>query len=122
VAKGKEHKKYEFGTNASVALTKTHGVIVAAVAHEKNLYDALEATVPEPQPGRNIVEVPLRASSTWLFAAVEPMSGCGVFLFPKDKRFPGAFPRKRTGAAEFPISSLKMYNKLSTLRIYNDRV
>jgi transposase, IS5 family len=40
VAKGKEHKKYEFGTKASVAMTKTHGVIVAALAHEKNLYDA----------------------------------------------------------------------------------
>jgi IS5 family transposase len=40
VAKGKEHKKYEFGTKASVAMTKTHSVIVAALAHEKNLYDA----------------------------------------------------------------------------------
>ena len=30
VAKGKEDKKYEFGTKASVAMTKTHGVIVAA--------------------------------------------------------------------------------------------
>ena len=45
VARGKEHKKYEFGTKASVAITKTHGVIVAAVAHEKNLYDA--HTLPE---------------------------------------------------------------------------
>ena len=34
-AKGKEHKKYEFGTKASVAMTKTHSVIVAAVAHER---------------------------------------------------------------------------------------
>jgi IS5 family transposase len=40
VAKGKEHKKYEFGTKASLAMTKTHGIIVAAFAHEKNLYDA----------------------------------------------------------------------------------
>src|SRR5262249_48540487 len=40
VAKGKEHKKYEFGSKASLAMTKTHGVIVAALAHEKNLYDA----------------------------------------------------------------------------------
>ena len=40
VAKGKEYKKYEFGTKASLAMTKTHGIIVAAVAHEKNLYDA----------------------------------------------------------------------------------
>jgi transposase, IS5 family len=45
VAKGKEHKKYEFGTKASVAMTKTHGVIVAAVAHKENLYDA--HTLPE---------------------------------------------------------------------------
>ena len=45
VAKGKEHKKYEFGTKASVAMTKTHSVIVAALAHEKNLYDA--HTLPE---------------------------------------------------------------------------
>ena len=45
VAKGKEHKKYEFGTKASVAMTKTHSVIVAAVAHERNLYDA--HTLPE---------------------------------------------------------------------------
>jgi IS5 family transposase len=30
VAKGKEHKKYEFGTKASIAMTKTHGIIVAA--------------------------------------------------------------------------------------------
>src|SRR5258705_12433480 len=45
VAKGKEHKKYEFGTKPSEAMTKTHGVIVAAAAHEKNLYDA--HTLPE---------------------------------------------------------------------------
>ena len=45
MSKGKEHKKYEFGTNASLAMTKTHGVIVAAVAHEANQYDG--HTLPE---------------------------------------------------------------------------
>ena len=45
VAKGQEHKKAELGTKASVAMTKTHGVIVAAVAHERNLDDA--HTLPE---------------------------------------------------------------------------
>ena len=39
VAKGKEHKKYEFGTKASVVLTKTGGIIVGALAHDQNLYD-----------------------------------------------------------------------------------
>jgi IS5 family transposase len=45
VAKGKEHKKYEFGTKASVVLTKTGGIIVGAVAHAENIYDG--HTLPE---------------------------------------------------------------------------
>ena len=45
MAKGKEHKKYEFGSKGSVAITKKSGVIVAAMAHEKNLYDG--DTLPE---------------------------------------------------------------------------
>jgi len=45
VAKGKKHKKYEFGTKASIALTKTGGIIVGAVAHPENVYDG--HTLPE---------------------------------------------------------------------------
>jgi transposase, IS5 family len=45
MSKGKEHKKYEFGTKASIAMTKTHGIIVAACAHRKNLFDT--HTLPE---------------------------------------------------------------------------
>lgn len=45
IAKGKAHKKYEFGTKASVAMTKTGGIIVAAVAHATNQYDG--HTLPE---------------------------------------------------------------------------
>lgn len=45
VAKGKEHKKYEFGTKASIVMTKSGGIIVAAVAHEQNEYDG--HTLPE---------------------------------------------------------------------------
>lgn len=45
LAKGKAHKPYEFGSKASVAMTATHGVIVAAVAHAQNEYDG--HTLPE---------------------------------------------------------------------------
>lgn len=45
LSKGKEHKKYEFGSKASVVMTKTSGVIVGAVAHAENLYDG-DALVP----------------------------------------------------------------------------
>lgn len=39
MAKGKEHKNYEFGCKASIALTKTSGIIVAATTFEKNTSD-----------------------------------------------------------------------------------
>lgn len=64
LSKGKEHKKYEFGSKASVVMTKTHGVIVGAVAHAENLYDgdalqpALEQTraITGQQPAKAIVD------------------------------------------------------------------
>jgi len=39
IAKGKDHKKYEFGNKVSVMLTRTTGVIVGALSIEKNDYD-----------------------------------------------------------------------------------
>jgi IS5 family transposase len=45
IAKGKEHKKYEFGTKASLVMTKQNGILVAAVAHPENCYDG--HTLPE---------------------------------------------------------------------------
>jgi IS5 family transposase len=64
LAKGKEHKQYEFGSKASVVMTKTAGVIVGAVAHAENLYDgdalrpALQQakTITGKQPARAIVD------------------------------------------------------------------
>jgi len=39
IAKGKAHKKYEFGRKASVAMLRDSSVIVSAVSFEENLYD-----------------------------------------------------------------------------------
>jgi len=39
ISKGKEHKKYEFGSKASIVLTKRSGIIVGAYSLEKNEYD-----------------------------------------------------------------------------------
>jgi IS5 family transposase len=39
MAKGKDHKSYEFGVKASVVTTYTHGIVVGAVAHETNEHD-----------------------------------------------------------------------------------
>jgi IS5 family transposase len=40
IGKGKEHKKYEFGAKASIAVTKTSGIIVGAVSHARNIHDS----------------------------------------------------------------------------------
>ena len=39
ISKGKEHKKYEFGSKASIVTTKNSGVIVGALGFTKNIYD-----------------------------------------------------------------------------------
>lgn len=72
LSKGKEHKKYEFGSKASVVMTKTAGVIVGAVAHEENLYDgdalrpALQQTkiITGQQPAKVIVDRGYRGRKT----------------------------------------------------------
>lgn len=45
IAKGKEHKKYEFGSKVSILLTKESNIIVGAVNFQGNPYDG--KTLPE---------------------------------------------------------------------------
>ena len=40
IAKGKDHKKYEYGTKASIVTTKNSGIIIGVTAHEKNEHDS----------------------------------------------------------------------------------
>lgn len=47
ITKGKDHKKYEYGTKASIVATKNSGVIVGVASHSKNEHDSktLEAAI-----------------------------------------------------------------------------
>ena len=51
ISKGKEHKKYEFGTKVSIITTKNSGVIIGALNIPKNDYDAhtLEPALEQQQ-------------------------------------------------------------------------
>ncbi len=40
IAKGKEHKRYEYGTKATVTSTAKGGIILSVVAHSKNKHDS----------------------------------------------------------------------------------
>jgi IS5 family transposase len=39
MSKGKDHKRYEFGTKASIAKTRDSNIIIGALAFDKNIYD-----------------------------------------------------------------------------------
>ena len=41
IVKGKDHKKYEFGSKVSFAITKTTNVIVSVVTFKGNPYDGI---------------------------------------------------------------------------------
>src|ERR1017187_6407027 len=119
LSKGKAHKKYEFGSKASVVMTKTHGVIVGAVAHVENLYDgdalrpALEQTrfITEQPPAKAIVDRGYRGR--------KEVDGTEVLLPSKPK--PGQSKResakmrarfRRRAAIEPVISHLKHQYRL----------
>ena len=40
IAKGKDHKQYEYGSKASIASTAKGNLIVGVVSHEQNLQDS----------------------------------------------------------------------------------
>ena len=51
MSKGKEHKKYEFGSKVSIITTKNTGVIIGAINIEKNVHDSktLEPAIEQQQ-------------------------------------------------------------------------
>jgi len=51
ISKGKEHKKYEFGSKVSIITTKNTGVIIGAINIEKNVHDSktLEPALEQQQ-------------------------------------------------------------------------
>jgi IS5 family transposase len=120
LSKGKEHKKYEFGSKASVVMTKTHGVIVGAVAHKENLYDG-DALRPALAQTRAITdEQPAKAIVDRGYRGRQQVEGTEVLLPGKPK--PGQSKResakmrarfRRRAAIEPVISHLKHQYRLA---------
>lgn len=54
IAKGKDHKQYEYGTKASIVCTATDGIIVAVESHPKNIHDSktLASVIDKAHQGR----------------------------------------------------------------------
>lgn len=56
IAKGKEHKKYEFGSKVSILLTKNSGIIVGAMNFTGNPYDGKTLQPQVEQYNENFAE------------------------------------------------------------------
>lgn len=120
LAKGKEHKPYEFGSKASVVMTKTAGLIVGAVAHEENLYDG-DALRPALQQTKTITgQQPTKAIVDRGYRGRKEVDGTEVLLPSKPK--PGQSQSvsarmrarcRRRAAIEPVISHLKHQYRLA---------
>ena len=55
IAKGKEHKRYEYGTKASIVMTQKSNVIIGVTAHKTNEHDSktLKAALTHANKHRN---------------------------------------------------------------------
>ncbi|VVM28141.1 ISPg7, transposase [uncultured Gammaproteobacteria bacterium] len=46
IAKGKDHKQYEYGNKVSIVSTKDNNIIVGVVSHDKNIHDSKTLDAP----------------------------------------------------------------------------
>ena len=58
MSKGKAHQRYEFGTKASITTTRDSGIIIGALAFEKNVFDGHTLPAVLAQVKRLIHRVP----------------------------------------------------------------
>ena len=54
IAKGKDHKQYEYGNKVSIVSTKDTNIIVGVVSHDKNIHDSktLDAAITHANSNR----------------------------------------------------------------------
>lgn len=58
MSKGKPHQRYEFGTKASITTTRDSGIIIGALAFDKNVFDGHTVPAVLAQVNRLINRVP----------------------------------------------------------------
>ena len=120
ISKGKEHKKYEFGSKVSIMTTKTTGVIIGALNIEKNVHDSktLEPAIEQQQKLTGVV-----LKSNYVdrgYRGVKEVLGTKIILpdSPGKTRTPYEKQKlrlgfKRRAAIEPKIGHLKQDHRLS---------
>jgi IS5 family transposase len=114
IAKGKEHKKYEFGAKAAITMTKTRCIIVGVKSFSRNEYDGdtLKTVLPQVEELRG--KAPERALCDRGFRGHKRVGSTSIILpespSPKASEYNKRKARKdfgRRSAIEPVISHLK---------------
>ena len=120
ISKGKEHKKYEFGSKVSIITTKNTGVIIGAINIEKNVHDSksLQAAIEQQQRMTGII---LKNSFVDRgYRGVKQVLGTQIIIPDKSPKSRTAYEKqklrkgfKRRAAIEPKIGHLKQDHRLS---------
>ena len=122
IAKGKDHKAYEYGTKASIVTTAKQGIILAAVSHDKNIHDShtLEEVLYKTNQVRK--KSPVRAVCDRGYRGVKQIGATEIVLpkapLARDNRYQRDIKRKRCrrrAAIEPIIGHLKSDHRLQII-------
>lgn len=121
ISKGKDHKKYEYGTKVSIAYTNKSGIIVGALNMQENKHDS--KTVPDviDQIERITGKVPIKAGTDQGYRGISKYKNCEIIHADKLKRKKiGQYERRkiklllrRRAGIEAIISHLKNKHRLN---------
>lgn len=120
IAKGKDHKKYEYGTKASIVTTKDSGIIVGVAAHDKNEHDSKTLQSALQSANANRTTPVKEAICDRGYRGVKEVEGATVCIpgkpLKKDTKYQKEQKRKkfkRRAAIEPIIGHLKSDHRLS---------
>lgn len=120
MSKGKEHKKYEFGSKVSVMTTKTTGVIIGAINIDKNVHDS-KTLQPALEQQQRLTGIILKNNYVDRgYRGVKEVLGTTIILPDKPGKERTAYQKqklrngfKRRAAIEPKIGHLKQDHRLS---------
>lgn len=120
MTKGKEHKKYEFGSKVSIITTKTTGVIIGALNIEKNVHDS-KTLQPAIEQQQRLTGIKLKNNFVDRgYRGVKEVLGTAIIVPDKGGKQRSAYEKqklrkgfKRRAAIEPKIGHLKQDHRLS---------
>lgn len=113
-SKGKEHKKYEFGSKISLLVTQTTGVIVGALNFKENLHDSKTLSAALEQHERLTAKVPRAVYVDRGYPGIQRIGNTEIHMPKPDKNITKEKRKshQRRAAIEPVIGHLKHNDRL----------